>query len=101
MPSRSGKFVTLLVFLWFLLSGLNASAAEDDQIDVLNSQLKSLLAKGQYQEAIPIAEKLVALCEQILGPDSTDTATALNNLAVVYSPLGYYTKATQVKLRAL
>jgi tetratricopeptide (TPR) repeat protein len=101
MPSRSGKLVTLLVFLSLLLSRLNAPAAEDDQIDLLNSQLKSLLAEGQYQEAVPIAEKLVALCEQILGPDSTDTATALNNLAVVYSTLGYYTKAEQVQLRAL
>jgi len=101
MPSRSGKFVTLLVFLSFLLSRLNAPAAEDNQIDILNSQLKSLLAKGQYQEAIPIAEKLVALCEQILGLDSTDTATALNNLAVVYSTLGDYGKAEQVQLRAL
>ena len=57
MPSRSGKFVTLLVFLSLLLSRLNAPAVEDDQIDVLNSQLKSLLAKGQYQEAIPDRRK--------------------------------------------
>ena len=69
MPSRSGKFVTLLVFLsLLLLSRLNAPAAEDDQIDMLNSQLKSLLAKGQYQEAIPIAEKLVALCDRFSVP---------------------------------
>ena len=40
--------------------------------------------EGRYQEAIPFAEKALALGEREFGRDDPNTAALLNNLAVLY-----------------
>jgi tetratricopeptide repeat protein len=36
----------------------------------------------QYLQAIPIAQRALAITEKALGPEHADSATALNNLAL-------------------
>jgi hypothetical protein len=43
----------------------------------------TLYQQGKYQEAAQIQEKVLAWTEQNLGPDHPDTASGLNNLAVL------------------
>jgi tetratricopeptide (TPR) repeat protein len=64
-------------------------------------QADALEAKGAYQEAARLWEKIVAWAEEALGPDHTDTAKSLNNLAELYRQQGAYTKAEPLYLRAL
>jgi len=65
-------------------------------------QVDTLYQQGKYQEAAQIQEKVLAWTEQNLGPDHPDTASGLNNLAVLYrSQGGAYAKAEPLYLRAL
>ena len=65
-------------------------------------QVDTLYQQGKYQEAAQIQEKVLAWTEQNLGPDHPDTASGLNNLAVLYRRQGgAYAKAEPLYLRAL
>lgn len=65
-------------------------------------QVDTLYQQGKYQEAAQIQEKVLAWTEQNLGPDHPDTASGLNNLAVLYrNQGGAYAKAEPLYLRAL
>ena len=41
-------------------------------------------AQGKYEQAESLYERALAIREQQLGPEHPDTATSLNNLAVLY-----------------
>ena len=49
--------------------------------------------QGRYSEAVPLAQRALALYEKVLGPDHPDVATALNNLAELYRRQGRYADA--------
>jgi hypothetical protein len=48
----------------------------------LNGQVLQHYVTGQYLQAIPIAQRALAITEKALGPEHADSATALNNLAL-------------------
>ena len=56
---------------------------------------------GRYGEAEPLYQRALAIVEQQLGPDHPDTATSLNNLAVLYESMGRYGEAESLYQRAL
>ena len=76
---------------------------QDDlaKLSSLNKQVTELYQAGKFNEAIPIAQEFLELSEKALGPDHPDTATALNNLAVLYHSMGDYAKAEPLYQRAL
>ena len=51
----------------------------------LNRHVIQLYRQGRYAEAISFGERALAIYERSLGPDHPETATSLNNLAVLYS----------------
>ena len=55
--------------------------AQVDEAAALNQQVLQLYSQGRYSEAIPLAQRTLAIVEKALGPDNPDVATALNNLA--------------------
>jgi len=67
----------------------------------LNRQVLELYSSGKYEQAIPIAEKLLKANERQRGLDHPDTATSLNNLALLYRDTGAYGKAEPLYQRAL
>lgn len=71
------------------------------QADDLNREVEALYQCGQYADAIPLAEKSLALREQALGPEHPDTAKSLNSLAELYRAMGAYGKAEPLYDRAL
>ena len=103
--NRTPKFLVFSLFLasaLFAFSPLSYSQENDLQkATSLNQQLIQLYRQGRYSEAIPVAEKVLTIREKVLGPDHSDVAESLNNLAELYRTLGDYTKAEPFYKRSL
>lgn len=70
--------------------------ARDLNVDVLR-----LYGAGRYDEALPMAEQVLAIREKMLGVEHLDVASSLNNLANLYADKGDYVKAEILYQRAL
>jgi tetratricopeptide (TPR) repeat protein len=68
---------------------------------LLNEAGRYLGERGQYREALPLYQRALAINEQVLGHEHPDTATSLNNLAVLYDAQGNYSEALPLYQRAL
>jgi tetratricopeptide (TPR) repeat protein len=67
-----------------------------DDASQLNRQVYQLWKEGKYQEAIPSAEKALAIRQKILGNDAADTALSLFNLGAQYFGLKDYARAERL-----
>ncbi|MBV8414285.1 MAG: CHAT domain-containing protein, partial [Verrucomicrobia bacterium] len=90
----------------FLALGLSVfctghAPAEDDSPDKLLKRIDELDQQGKYQEAIPLAEKLVALARQAQPPDEAETSGLIDLLAHLYEYAGEYAKAEPLFIEAL
>jgi CHAT domain-containing protein/Tfp pilus assembly protein PilF len=74
---------------------------EPDESAQLDQQVSKLTREGKYDEAIPLAERAVALREKALGAEHLDVARSLNDLAVLYYNKHDYSHAEPLLLRAL
>jgi len=81
------------------------TATDTEQALALANQLieqaGDLYGAGRHREAIPLAERALAISEAQLGPDHLSTATNLNNLAELYRSMGRYEEAEPLYQRAL
>jgi tetratricopeptide (TPR) repeat protein len=111
-PNRSPRAVRRRLFaraiiaalLYLLQPGPLLIAEEQDDLAKLSSlhkQYTELYRAGKFNDAIPIAQEFLELSEKALGPDHPNTATALSNLALLYSSMGNYAKAEPLYERAL
>ena len=50
----------------------------------LNREVVTLYRAGKYWDALPPAQRELAIREKALGPDHPNTAQSLNNLALLY-----------------
>ena len=73
---------------------------KSSEITLLNRQIARLKAAGKHAEALPLAEKALALAEK-KGPDSPDVAKALDTLAELYEAENKYAEAEPLLKRAL
>lgn len=71
------------------------------EAEQLNQQVLELYAKEQYATATPLAQRVLALRENILGPNHPEVATSLNNLAELYRQQGDLSKTIPLYQRAL
>ena len=60
-----------------------------------------LLERARYEQAAPLLQRALVICEQQVGPDHPDTVTSLNNLASLYQAQGKYAEAEPLFQRAL
>jgi tetratricopeptide (TPR) repeat protein len=60
-----------------------------------------LYQAGKFTEAIPLAERALALGVKALGPEHLDVATSLNNLALLYESQGRYAEAEPLYKRTI
>ena len=70
-------------------------------VESLNQQVIELYQQGRYIEAIPIAEKVLEIRENALGPEHPKVAAILNNLAVLHHKIGDYSQAIILYQRTL
>ncbi len=65
----------------------------DEELKQLNQEVVQLYQKEEYLEAIDVGIQALKLGENTLGPKHPDTASALNNLAVLYDKVGDHARA--------
>ncbi|MGE4609291.1 MAG: tetratricopeptide repeat protein, partial [Myxococcota bacterium] len=87
---RTNRGIPVALAVCALLPGLAASAQDTGNAEALNAEVVRLNGQGRYDEAIPLAERLLAINEKDLGPEHHDVATSLNNLAALYRTKGDY-----------
>jgi CHAT domain-containing protein/tetratricopeptide (TPR) repeat protein len=78
-----------------------ASQAVLDEASRLNKLVEKLYSEGKFGEAIPAAERALALREKALGPVHPDVADSLNSLASLYQAQGAHARAEPLYVRAL
>ena len=89
-------------FALLLSLGLSsASWAQSDELSVLDAQVIKLYQAGKYSDASSVAERALALSEQLYGPSHPNVAVALNDLAELYRAEGRYADAEPITRRAL
>jgi Flp pilus assembly protein TadD len=84
-------------------AALGQSSSIWDTVDAaaLNQQVTQLYNQGRYSEAIPLAQRALAIREKTLGPDHSDVVFSLNNLAMLYHKQGRYSDAEPLYKRSL
>jgi CHAT domain-containing protein/Flp pilus assembly protein TadD len=95
------KIATVTVItaaFWMAGPILSASA---DEAGALQAKVQQLSRQGKYAEAIPIAERELAVFEKAFGPDHPNVAAALIDLGEVYEKQGRYAEAEPLYKRAL
>ncbi|MDM8546576.1 tetratricopeptide repeat protein [Candidatus Venteria ishoeyi] len=94
----------ILIFL--LLYTANPLLAQDNkqellqQAQSLNQQLVKAYQQGKYKKAITAGKQALKIRQQVLG-EHPDTATSLNNLALLYKAMGDYARAEPLYKQAL
>jgi CHAT domain-containing protein len=81
------------------------AATDNDRVlqeaTTLNQQVDRLIDEGKYDDALPLADRALAIHEKALGAEHPDTADSLNNLAGLYEAKGDYARAEPLYMRAL
>lgn len=57
------------------------------EAEKLNSQVMALYHEGEYEKALPLANRVLLLREKVLGPDDWLVAEALRNLSELFSAM--------------
>jgi MYXO-CTERM domain-containing protein len=84
-----------------LAAAPGAPRAQPAEAERLSDEAAALKDQGRYAQAIPVAERALALWEKALGPDHPRVATALVNLAALYQRTGQIDRAEPLLLRAI
>jgi CHAT domain-containing protein/Tfp pilus assembly protein PilF len=82
-------------------SAASTSQAVLDEANEFNKRIEKLYSEGKFGEAVPVAERALALREKALGSMHPDVAESLNNLAMLYKAQGAYPKSEPLYVRAL
>ena len=76
--ARTASLLARMVLAWGLSFAPPAFGEQSENADVLHTKAAKLYREGDHAEGTPIAERLVALREQVLGPEHLDVAPALD-----------------------
>ena len=98
---RRGVALIVLATLLTTAGSMRAQAQSDDDLAALRGQVSRLHSQGKSAEAIPLAERYVALASQKHGEEHTEFATANAWLAFVYQAQGRYAEAEPLYKRSL
>ena len=75
--------------------------AQPDELEGLEARVQQLHRAGKYAEAIPQAERYVALAKSRYGEEHSKYASGLHDLGVLYRHQGRYAEAEPLLQRAL
>jgi CHAT domain-containing protein/tetratricopeptide (TPR) repeat protein len=101
---RSLKKISItaaLAGVLFVGIGSMPLAQEAGEANELDNRVTELYSAGRYSEAIPLAQRALAIREKTLGRDHPDVAQSLNNLAELYNSLGRYADAEPLHQQSL
>jgi tetratricopeptide (TPR) repeat protein len=99
--ARALNIMTILL-VGFLLAAAHATFAQSlDEANALAQRVIELTMQAHYAEAVPLAQRVLAIREKVLGPDHPDVADALNKLAILYKDQGRYAEAEPLYKQSL
>jgi len=86
-----------------LFTSLTASlsAQDTDELTILSRRASQLSRIGNFAEAIPISQRVLALAEQRFAPNHPDVAVALGSLAYLYLARDRHAEAEPLYRRLL
>ena len=87
--------------LWGAAASVSAQSEDLAEAQRLDGQAVQLHGAGRYEEAVPLAERALAIREKALSAEHPDVATSLNNLAAMSAAKGDYGRAEPLYQRAL
>jgi CHAT domain-containing protein/tetratricopeptide (TPR) repeat protein len=98
---RRGVALIVLAVLPVIAASMQARAQGADDLAALREQVRQLHSQGKYSEAVPLAERYVALARRKHGENHAEYATAISWLGFVYKAQGRYPEAEPLMKRAL
>jgi hypothetical protein len=98
-PRLAGVKALAVVVLCCLAT--SSSAAQLDEARRLDATIRELSAAQRFGEAIPLAERALAIRTSLLGPDHLDVATSLDTLAELWVAQRRPDEAERLYRRAL
>ena len=101
MAMRCLIFVATCALAVATIAPSQGAAQSTEDLSALNQQVGTLYEQGKYGEAIPVAEKALALGEQEFGPNHPNVAMPLYNLAELYRAQGRTAEAEPLYKRSL
>ena len=96
------KYIFPIVSAYLLLSLATSSAFAQGagrEWEILIQEVVELYNAGKYDSAVVVARKALEVAEKIVGPDHTDVATSLENLANLYRATKRDKEAEELELR--
>ena len=105
MKRKTLAYLAVLFVLVQVPGPLHAQDPEADSLIALAAELSeqamALYEQGQYAEAIPLAERELAIREAHSSEDDPRLGDSLSNLALYYSGVDRYAEAEPLLTRAL
>jgi tetratricopeptide (TPR) repeat protein len=84
-----GSYLITFIFVGFALALSSIGFAQSlVEVTALNQQITQLYQQGKYSEAVPLAERALAIRQASLGSDHVEVAQSLTNLGMLYATLG-------------
>jgi tetratricopeptide (TPR) repeat protein len=77
------------------------ASAQLREAAALDAKVNALFNAGKYQEALPLAQRSLAIREKALGPDNLNVANSVYNLAQLNGYQGNFADAEMLYRRAL
>jgi tetratricopeptide (TPR) repeat protein/CHAT domain-containing protein len=99
--ARMSWIIAAAIIIWISSAIVSTAAAPRDEAAALQTKVEELYDAGKYADAIPLAQRALAIREKALGPDHPDVATSLYNLANLYHSQGRYAEAEPLYQRSL
>ena len=99
VAARLATFLSALL-IWMFLS-FDTSAQGQLELEALERQVADLVQVGQHADALPLAERALALAEHAYGVEAAEVAVALLGLGEVLSGLNRYADAEPHERRAV
>jgi tetratricopeptide (TPR) repeat protein len=91
----------MLLFGVSVVPVVSAQEGPLEEAKALDHYLLRLYQQGRFNDPIPLAQRALAIREEVMGPEHPDTATTLNNLAELYRETGTYAQGEALHQRAL
>ena len=98
------KILSLLFLATLLLANsfeLSQQSAELEEANTLTTSVIKLFNQGKYDEALPLARRVLQIREKLLPRTDPQIASALNNLGELYTAQKDYKAAIEAYSRVL
>src|SRR3978361_592829 len=101
MKALKASFYIVVAAMALSLSFGATSHAGEDEAGVLSDKVDELYRVGKDMEALPLAQKSLALREKQFGPDDASVAMPLIDLGMIHYQLAQYAVAEALYKRSL